>query len=313
MKIHLGTEKIKNIKNAVVTSGTFDGVHLGHQKILKRVSQVADEVNGETVLITYWPHPRLVLKPWDNSLQLLSTFPEKANLLEQFGINHLVKIPFTKEFSQMTPEEYIRVVLHERINTSRLIIGYDHRFGKDRSGGLEELIQFAPDYNFEVEEISRQDIDEIGISSTKTRRALESGEVKSANTFLGRPYSISGIVSHGNKNGRKLGFPTANVKIKENYKLIPQDGVYAVKVCNKYKKLDGMLNIGQRPTVGGENKTIEVHIFDFDQDIYGSEISIEFIERIREEKKFDSLDHLRGQLEDDQKRVQAILGDYKEK
>ena len=211
----------------------------------------------------------------------------------------------------MTPEEYIKVILHERINTSKLIIGYDHRFGKDRSGGLEQLIEFAPQYNYEVEEISRQDIDEIGISSTKTRRALESGNVNTANNFLGRPYGITGIVSHGNKNGRKLGFPTANIKIKENYKLIPKDGVYAVKVCNKYKKLDGMLNIGKRPTVGGENKTIEVHIFDFDQDIYGGEISVEFIQRIREEKKFDSLEQLKDQLEDDQKQVQAILADYK--
>lgn len=310
MKIHLGTEKIKNIKNAVVTSGTFDGVHLGHQKILKRVKQVADEIDGETVLITYWPHPRLVLRPWDNSLQLLSTFPEKANLLEQFGIDHLVKIPFTKEFSQLSPEDYIRVILHERINASKLIIGYDHRFGKDRSGGMDQLLEFAPKYGFEVEEIPRQDIDEIGISSTKTRRALEIGDVKTANSFLGKPYSVNGVVSHGAKNGRKLGFPTANVKIKENYKLIPADGVYAVKVCNKYKKLDGMLNIGHRPTVGGENKTIEVHIFDFDQDIYDSEISLEFIERIREEKKFDSIEVLKGQLEEDQKVVRSILANY---
>ena len=279
-------------------------------KILKRISQVAQEIEGETVLITYWTPSEISSKPWDNSLQLLSTL-EKANLLEKLGIDHLVKIPFTKEFSQMTPEEYIKVILHERINTSKLIIGYDHRFGKDRSGGLEQLIEFAPQYNYEVEEISRQDIDEIGISSTKTRRALESGNVNTANNFLGRPYGITGIVSHGNKNGRKLSFPTANIKIKENYKLIPKDGVYKAKVCNKYKKLYGMLNIGKRPTVGGENKTIEVHIFDFDQDIYGGEISVEFIQRIREEKKFDSLEQLKDQLEDDQKQVQAILADYK--
>lgn len=310
MKIHLGTEKIKNIKNAVVTSGTFDGAHLGHQKILKRLKQVADEIDGETVLITYWPHPRLVLRPWDHSLQLLSTFPEKANLLEYYGVDHLVKIPFTQEFAQMSPEEYIRVILHERINTKRLIIGYDHRFGKDRSGGLEELIEFAPKYGFEVEEISRQDIEEIGISSTKTRRALEAGDMQTANSFLGRPYSLSGIVTHGKKNGRKLGFPTANVKIKENYKLIPADGVYAVKVCNKYKKLDGMLNIGHRPTVGGEHKTIEVHIFDFEDDIYDSEISLEFIERVREERKFESIEQLKSQLMLDQKTVQSILANY---
>ena len=307
MKIHLGTETIENIENAVVTAGTFDGVHLGHQKILARLRDIADETGGETVLITYWPHPRLVLKPWDNSLLLLSTFPEKATLLEKYGVDHLVKIPFTQEFAQMTPEEYIHVVLHERVKTSKMIIGYDHRFGKDRSGGLEELRQFAPKFGFEVEEIPRQDIDEIGISSTKIRRALETGNVATANRYLGRSYSVAGKVIHGEKVGRSLGFPTANIEVKESYKLIPADGIYAVKVCNKYKKMDGMLNIGQRPTVGGENKTIEVHIFDFNEDIYDSEISIEFIDHIRNEVKFESLDALKYQLKEDEKAVRARL------
>lgn len=307
MKIHLGTETIKNIENAVVTAGTFDGVHIGHQKILSRLRHIADKTGGETVLITYWPHPRLVLKPWDNSLLLLSTFPEKATLLEQYGVDHLIKIPFTQEFAQMSPEEYIRIVLHQRLKTSKMIIGYDHRFGKDRSGGLDELKAFAPKFNFEVEEIPRQDIDEIGISSTKIRRALETGDVITANRYLGRSYSISGKVVHGEKIGRSLGFPTANIKVKESYKLIPSDGIYAVKVCNKYKKMDGMLNIGQRPTVGGENKTIEVHIFDFNEDIYDSEISIEFIDHIRNEIRFDSLDALKHQLEEDEQAVRACL------
>jgi riboflavin kinase/FMN adenylyltransferase len=310
MKIHLGTEKISEIKNAVVTSGTFDGVHLGHQKILHRVKELAKEIKGETVLITYWPHPRLVLRPWDHSLQLLSTFPEKANLLEHYGVDHLVKIPFTQEFSEMSPEEYIRIILNERIKTKKLIIGYDHRFGKDRSGGLTELLTFASKYGYSVEEISREDIDEIGISSTKTRRALESGDVHTANAFLGRPYTISGIVSRGEQKGRELGYPTANIKIKENYKLIPADGVYAVKVCNKYRKLDGMLNIGHRPTVGGEHKTIEVHIFEFNDNIYDTEISIEFIDRVREEQKFKSLDALKGQLRSDEKHVKEILANH---
>lgn len=307
MKIHLGTEKIHEIENAVVTTGTFDGVHIGHQKILSRIRDVADQTNGQTVLITYWPHPRLVLKPWDNTLLLLSTFPEKANLLEAHGIDHLVKIPFTKDFAAMSPEEYIQVVLHERIKTSKMIIGYDHRFGKDRSGGLDELKAFAPKYNYEVEEISRQDIDEIGISSTKIRRALESGDIGTANKYLGRSYNVTGRVVHGNKLGRSIGYPTANIEVKENYKLIPTDGVYAVKVCNKYQKFDGMLNIGNKPTVGGENRTIEVNIFDFNQDIYNTEISIEFIDRVRNEMKFDSLDDLKHQLEEDEKVVRNRL------
>lgn len=307
MKIHLGTETIREIKNAVVTAGTFDGVHVGHQQILSRLRALADKTGGQTVLITYWPHPRLVLKPLENTLLLLSTFPEKANLLEQYGVDHLVKIPFTQEFAQMTPEDYIKVILSERVKTSNMIIGYDHRFGKDRAGGLDELKAFAPKYNYEVEEIPRQDIDEIGISSTKIRRALETGDIKTANKYLGRSYAVTGKVIHGKKLGRTIGYPTANIVVKETYKLIPADGIYAVKVCNKYRKFDGMLNIGQRPTVGGENKTIEVHIFDFNQDIYDKEISLEFIDHIRNEIKFDSLEALKRQLEEDEKAVRNRL------
>ena len=307
MKIHLGTEPIKNIKNAVVTSGTFDGAHVGHQKILKRLRHVADEMNGETVLITYWPHPRLVLKPWDTTLKLLSTFPEKANLLEKYGVDHLVKIPFTRDFSQMSPEDYIRIILHDHVQTKKLIIGYDHRFGKDRAGGLEELMHFASKYEYEVEEIPRHDIDEIGVSSTKIRRALETGDVQLANEFLGRPFSVNGMVVKGRQLGRTIGFPTANISIKQPYKLIPADGIYAVKVCNKYRKMDGMLNIGHRPTVGGDDKTIEVHIFDFEDDIYNSEISVEFIDYIRKEVKFESMEKLKQQLQEDELAVKARL------
>lgn len=309
MKIHLGTEPIKGIKNAVVTSGTFDGVHIGHQKILKRLREVANQTGGETVMITYWPHPRMVLSPLDNTLKLLSTFPEKANLLEAYGVDHLVKIPFTKEFSQMSAEEYIRIVLHDRIKTSHLITGYDHRFGKNRQGGLDDLVKFADKYNYKVEEIPRQDIDEIGVSSTKIRKALEEGDVKLANQYLDRPFSVTGLVVKGKQMGRTLGFPTANISIKENYKLIPADGIYAVKVCNKYRKRDGMLNIGHRPTVGGGDKSIEVHIFDFDDDIYNSEISLEFVDRVRDEIKFDSVEELKSQLRKDDKAVRAILSE----
>lgn len=307
MKIHLGTETIHEIKNAVVTAGTFDGVHVGHQQILSKLRALADKTGGQTVLITYWPHPRLVLKPWENTLLLLSTFPEKANLLEHYGVDHLVKIPFTQEFAQMSPEDYIKVILSENVKTSQMIIGYDHRFGKDRTGGLEELKAFAPKYNYEVEEIPRQDIDEIGISSTKIRNALATGDIETANKYLGRSYSLTGKVVHGKKLGRSIGFPTANIVVKESYKLIPADGIYAVKVCNKYRKFDGMLNIGQRPTVGGENKTIEAHIFDFNEDIYDKEISIEFIDHIRNEIKFDSIEALKHQLEEDEKAVRNRL------
>ncbi|KYG80850.1 bifunctional riboflavin kinase/FMN adenylyltransferase [Roseivirga seohaensis] len=313
MKIHLGTNDITELRNAVVTSGTFDGVHVGHQKILARLREEADRIGGETVLITYWPHPRQVLKPWDNSLKLLTTFPEKATVLEKYGVDHLVKIPFTQEFAQMSSEEYIRVILTERVHTKKLIIGYDHRFGKNRDGGLKELQEFAPKYGYEVEEIPRQDIDEIGVSSTKIRRSLEIGDVKTANEYLGRPYSVAGMVVHGQKIGRTIGFPTANIHVKESYKLIPADGIYAVQVCNKYTKRDGMLNIGNRPTIGGDDKTIEVHIFDFDEDIYDSEISVEFIDLIRREEKFSSVEALKNQLKQDEIAVKACLSNYKAK
>ncbi|MFT6970854.1 MAG: riboflavin kinase/FMN adenylyltransferase [Roseivirga sp.] len=312
MKIHLGIKDISELSNSVVTSGTFDGVHIGHQKILARLRQAANEINGETVVITYWPHPRMVLKPWDTSLKLLSTFPEKATLLEQYGVDHLVKVPFTPEFAQMSSEEYIKVILNERVHTKKLIIGYDHRFGKNREGCLKTLQDFAPKYNYEVEEIPRQDIDAIGVSSTKIRKALETGDVKTANEYLGRPYAVTGMVVHGKKLGRTIGYPTANIHVKENFKLIPADGIYAVKVCNKYRKRDGMLNIGNRPTIGGSDKTIEVHIFDFSDDIYDSEISVEFIDLIRKEEKFESVDLLKAQLQKDEIAVKARIADYTE-
>ncbi len=300
MKIHSGTASIQGLKNAVVTSGTFDGVHIGHQKILERLKQAAKEIDGETVLITYWPHPRLVLSNRNNGLKLLSTFPEKANLLEHYGIDHLVKIPFTKEFASLSSEAYIKSILHDKVGTKKLIIGYDHRFGKDRQGGLEELTQFAPKYGYELEEIPRQDIEAIGVSSTRIRKALEASEVTVANQYLGRPYSLTGMVIHGNKLGRTIGFPTANIGIKEPYKLLPSNGIYAIRINIDFKVYDGMINIGNRPTVGGNTRTIEANIFDFDEDIYDQEITVEFIDHIRNEIKFDGIDGLKNQLQKDE-------------
>lgn len=311
MKIHLGTQALEGVNSAVVTAGTFDGVHLGHQKILRKLKNEANKLGGTTVLITYWPHPRLVLKPHENDLQLLSTFPEKANLLEQFGVDHLVKIPFTQEFSDLSPEDYVRIILHERIKTKKFIIGYDHRFGHNREGGLETLNSLSEIYDFELEEIPRQDVDAIGVSSTKIRKALLEKDIKKANAYLGRCYSLSGRVVEGEKIGRTLGFPTANLRIKEKYKLIPGDGIYAVQVCLEYKKFDGMLNIGHRPTVGGQDKSIEVHIFDFDKDLYNTEISLELIDYIREEQKFDSLEALKDQLAKDQSAVKEKIKAFK--
>ncbi|MFL0684954.1 MAG: bifunctional riboflavin kinase/FAD synthetase [Algoriphagus aquaeductus] len=307
MKIYEGLEGFLPVPNAVVTSGTFDGVHLGHQKIIRRIREIARKIQGETVLITFWPHPRLVLYPNEHDLRLLSTFEEKANLLRQFGIDHLVTIPFTQEFSQLSSEEFIRSVLIDKIQTKKLVIGYDHRFGKNREGSFEYLKEHSSDFGFELEEISRQDVEDIGVSSTKIRKALELGDVKTASNYLGRPYELNGLVVKGQQIGRSIGFPTANIHIPNDYKLIPHDGVYAVEAKVEGILYKAMLNIGNRPTVDGSKKTVEAHLFDFQGDLYNKLITVYFREFIREEKKFESLEALKNQLFQDQKTAKAIL------
>ncbi|MCU0402174.1 MAG: bifunctional riboflavin kinase/FAD synthetase [Algoriphagus sp.] len=307
MRIYEGLEDFLPVPNAVVTSGTFDGVHLGHQKIIQRIREIARSIQGETVLITFWPHPRLVLYPTEHHLRLLSTFEEKANLLRQFGIDHLVTIPFTQEFSQMTSEQFIRKVLMEKIHTKKLVIGYDHRFGKNREGSFDYLQEHSTEFGFELEEISRQDVEEIGVSSTKIRKALESGDIRTATNYLGRPYELNGLVVKGQQIGRSIGFPTANIHIPNDYKLIPHDGVYAVEVKVEGVLYKAMLNIGNRPTVDGTRKTVEAHLFDFQGDLYNKLVTVYFREFIREEKKFESLEALKNQLVQDQKLAKSIL------
>lgn len=307
MRIYEGLEDFLPVPNAVVTSGTFDGVHLGHQKIIQRIREIARSIHGETVLITFWPHPRLVLYPTEHHLRLLSTFEEKANLLRQFGIDHLVTIPFTQEFSQMTSEQFIRKVLVEKIHTKKLVIGYDHRFGKNREGSFDYLQEHSSEFGFDLEEISRQDVEEIGVSSTKIRKALESGDIRTATNYLGRPYELNGLVVKGQQIGRSIGFPTANIHIPNDYKLIPHDGVYAVEVKVEGVLYKAMLNIGNRPTVDGTRKTVEAHLFDFQGDLYNKLVTVSFKEFIREERKFENLEALKNQLVKDQKLAKSIL------
>lgn len=307
MKIYEGLADFHPVVNAVVTSGTFDGVHLGHQKIIHRIREIARSIQGETVLLTFWPHPRLVLYPEEHNLRLLSTFEEKASLLRQFGIDHLITIPFTQEFSQLTSEEFIRKVLIEKIQTKKLVIGYDHRFGKNREGSFEYLQTHSSEFGFELEEISREDVDEIGVSSTKIRKALESGDVQTANQYLGRPYELNGIVVKGQQIGRSIGFPTANIHVPNDYKLIPKDGVYAVEAKVEDQYFKAMLNIGNRPTVDGTRKTVETHLFDFQGDLYNKLITVYFRAFIREERKFENLDALKAQLNLDQKSAKSLL------
>ncbi len=310
MKIYHTLDDFTPLPNAVVTSGTFDGVHLGHQKILFRVKEVAEKIKGETVVITFWPHPRLVLYPEDTTLKLLNTFEEKAALLREEGIQHLIRIPFTKEFSELLSEGFITQILVNTIGTKKLVIGYDHRFGHNREGSFEELKKNGPHYGFDVQEIPQQDVDHVAVSSTKIRKALDSGDVETATHFLGRPYTISGRVIKGDRLGRLMGFPTANIDIDTHYKLIPADGIYAVQVIYGHETFGGMLYIGHRPTVGGSHRSIEVNIFAFDRDIYGETLTVKFLHMIRSDAKFNDLDDLKKQLHHDKEDALKLLRNY---
>jgi riboflavin kinase / FMN adenylyltransferase len=299
MRIYHSIDDFTKLNYAVVTSGTFDGVHLGHQKIISRLKEVAEKSKGETVVITFWPHPRLILKPEDNTLKLLNTFEEKAELLKQQGIQHLLRIPFTKEFSQITSKEFITNILVNIIGTKKLVIGYDHRFGNNREGSFEQLKISGPAYGFDVEEIQRQDVDHVAVSSSKIRKAIEEADLETATHLLGRPYSISGQVVRGDKLGRVLGYPTANIDLDSRLKLIPADGIYAVTVQHEHSIFKGMLYIGNRPTVNGTKRAIEVNIFDFNKEIYGETLTVYFHQLIRSDSKFQDLEALKLQLHQD--------------
>lgn len=307
MKVWHGIEEFKKNGNAIVTSGTFDGVHVGHQKILDSLREMAKQQGGETVLITYWPHPRLVLDPSESNIKLLTTFEEKARVLERYGLDHLVKINFTREFSNQSSEEFIQKILVKGLGTKTLIIGYDHKFGKNREGSFASLMANSSKYGFEVIEISRQDIENVAVSSTRIRKALAAGDIHISNQYLGWEYCLNGTVVDGDKRGRQIGFPTANLEIDSELKLIPANGIYAVRVIYDGKSYKGMLNIGVRPTVDGTTQTIEVNLFDFDKQIYGEALRVQLVRRIRFEKKFDSLESLRLQLIDDKKMAEKIL------
>lgn len=287
-----------NNKKSVVTIGTFDGVHIGHKKILERIIFNAKELNCESVVLTFFPHPRMVLQ--DNSVvQLLNTVNEKTLLLEKTGIDNLIIHPFNQEFSRLTAEEFVKEILVNQLNIRKIIIGYDHRFGRNRTANINDLIVFGKEYGFEVEQISAQEINDNAVSSTKIRNAILEGNINLANNYLGYNYFFSGIVVKGKQLGRTIGFPTANIKINEDYKLIPKNGVYIVKSNYDKKTIFGLMNIGTRPTVDGTNQTIEVFFLDFDKTIYDESLTIEIIEFIREEQKFDSLNDLKNQINED--------------
>ena len=307
MKVYNSIETFQKIENAVITTGTFDGVHKGHRVIINQLKNIAKKINGETVVLTFFPHPRMVLYPDDNDLRLIDTIEERKELLAKVGVDHLIIHPFSKEFSRISSLDFVRDILVGKLGVHTLVIGYDHHFGENREGSFEHLKEFSPVYGFEVEEILAQEVQQVSVSSTKVRTSLETGEINAANSFLDHPYSIIGTVVHGDKLGRELGFPTANIEVKEWYKLIPKNGVYAVKVIVDNCYYDGMLNIGNRPTIKGRDKTIEVNIFDFNADIYGEKVKIEFYDRIRDEQKFEGLEDLKKQLNIDKEKVIQVF------
>ncbi|MDQ2179900.1 bifunctional riboflavin kinase/FAD synthetase [Marinifilum sp. D714] len=309
MKIYTDLKDFSAL-NPVVTIGTFDGVHLGHRKVIRRLQELAHKVNGETVIFTFYPHPRLVLSEENNGLRLINTLEEKKVLLEAAGIDHLVIYPFTKEFSKLSYVEFVEQILVKQLGMKYLVVGYDHRFGHNREGKYEDLKVFADQLNFKIERQDVLNMDAINISSTKIRKAIGEGDIKTANKYLGYRFFIKGDVVDGKKLGNKIGFPTANIDPQESYKLVPKDGVYAVKVDVDDKRYLGMLNIGVRPTVNNQldNRSIEVHILDFDQDIYYKNITIHFYKRIRNEQFFASIDELKAQLVKDKEAVVELLG-----
>lgn len=283
----------------VLTIGTFDGVHLGHQKIIERVVTTARQEGLLATIFTFFPHPRMVVQH-DKSLKLIHTLEEKKQLLQRLGVDLLVVQPFNEAFAQLTAEEFVSTILVQHLNVKKVIIGYDHRFGRNRTANISDMRLFGEKYGFAVEEISVQEVDEVSVSSTKIREALNKGDVTTAEHYLGTPYSLTGTVVHGLKLGRTLGYPTANIQVTEDYKLIPKDGVYAVYSYIGERKVYGMMSIGKNPTIEGKGASIEVYFFDFNGDLYDRELTIYFVKYLREERKFSSVALLKKQLQDDE-------------
>jgi len=294
--------------NTVLTVGTFDGVHEGHKVLIKAVVESAEELSARSVIVTFDPHPRDIINPGSDGIKLLSTLPERCELLADLGIDEMVVIPFDRDFSLLSSEEFIRDVIYEKIGVEEFIIGYDHQFGKDREGTIDTVRTLGEELGFEANVISRQEVENQTVSSTSIRKALqEEGDAEKAAMFLGRYYILHGTVVHGEKRGRKIGFPTANIHTDQAKKIIPKVGVYAVWIRVDKTYYSAMMNVGKRPTFDGEELTMEVHVFDFDKDIYGKEVQVQFVKRLRNEKKFSGIETLIEQLKEDQAMAKEIL------
>ncbi len=298
MKIFNSIQEFSCPTKTIATLGTFDGVHKGHKSILEKLIISSRNTGCQSVVLTFFPHPRMVLQQ-NTDIKLLNTIDEKAHLLEEYGIDNLIIHPFDHAFSRLTAEEFVKDILVEKLNLQKIIIGHDHRFGRNRTATIDDLILFGKEYGFEVEQISAMEINEVSVSSTKIRNALNAGHLETANRFLGYPYFITGTVIKGKQLGRTINFPTANIRVAESYKLIPANGVYVVSAVLESKTVYGMMNIGNNPTVGGVSQSIEVHFFDFADDLYDKEVRVNIHYKIRDEVKFPDVERLKKQLEQD--------------
>ena len=309
MQVFENILEYKPSRESIVTIGTFDGVHIGHRKIITDMVAKGKKENLLTILLTFFPHPRMVLQK-DSNIKMIDTINEKKNIFKKLGVEVLIIQPFTKDFSRMSAVKFTRDILVNSLKVSKLMIGYDHRFGRNREASIQTLKGFGLDYNFKVDEIPAQDIESISVSSTKVRNAIISGDFKLVNKFLSRPFNLSGKIIKGDKLGRKIGYPTANLKIFEKYKLKPQNGVYLIRTKLKKQTYFGMMNIGIRPTISAKNNQIETHLFNFNENLYGLEMTLEILEKIREEKKFESIEKLKIQLDFDKKHCQKLIPQY---
>lgn len=308
MKIYNNFSDFVKVSNAIVTIGTFDGVHLGHQAILKDMVKTAKDIGGETVVITFYPHPRQVLNINAANLRFITTQEEKLQLLEKSGVDNVIVVNFTKEFSRVSSEDFIRDYIIEHINPVKLVIGYDHHFGNNRMGDFNLLSEMQNKYNFQVQRIEAHDVENIAVSSTKIRHSLQQGDIERANSLLGYQFSYIGKVVSGNKIGREIGYRTANIDVEREFRLIETSGVYATYVDYEGKEYKSMTYIGKKPTVNNDEvENIEVHLFDFAGDLYDKEIKVRFVKRVRGEQKFESLDALKKQIQIDEKNIREIL------
>ena len=309
MQVFENILEYKPSRESIVTIGTFDGVHIGHRKIITNMVEKGEKENLLSILLTFFPHPRMVLQK-DFNIKMIDTINEKKKIFKKLGVEVLIIQPFTKDFSRMSAIKFTRDILVNSLKVSKLMIGYDHRFGRNREATVKTLKSFGLDYNFKVDEIPAQDIESISVSSTKVRKAIKSGDFKLVNKFLSRPFNLSGKIIKGDELGRKIGYPTANLKIFEKYKLKPQNGVYLTRTKLKKQTYFGMMNIGIRPTISAKNNQIETHLFDFNGNLYGHEMTLEILEKIREEKKFKSIEKLKIQLDVDKKHCQKLIPQY---